>query len=284
MSAPATAKVAAAALKIVPRRSGDRGHAHHRGFLRTYHTFSFAGYQDRAFESWGALRVINEDRVEKGEGFGRHNHANFEIFSFIVDGELEHKDSMGNTEIMVRGDVQMTSAGTGIAHSEYNRNTEKEVHFLQIWALPNKQGLKPQYTTRHFTDEQKRDKLCKVVAPSKSNGVSEAREAKGPAPVHAALTMFASILSPKATLSHTLSPTTQKAYLHSIMRSGYRAPQTAASDKFEDGGAMLQVNGGLIMEEGDGAFVTVQGKEGERELTFKNVGERDVEFLLFEME
>ncbi|GAA6000602.1 hypothetical protein JCM10207_004571 [Rhodosporidiobolus poonsookiae] len=279
-----TSTAVQSALKIVPRRSAARGHANH-SWLKTYHTFSFASYFDANYDHWGPLRVINEDRVEAGTGFGRHPHREFEIWSYIVDGELEHKDSMNNLEIMKRGDIQMTSTGTGIAHSEYNRNPEKQVHFLQIWGLPNESGLPPKYYNRHFSDEEKRDKLVKVVGPAGSEGVSDERDGSGPAPVHAALSMFASILSPKSTLSHTLSPSTTKAYLHSIMRSGYRSPSVAASDKFEDGGAMLSVNGGLVMEEGDGAFVSVvKGAEGSRTLEFKNVGERDAEFLVFEME
>ncbi|GAA5891871.1 hypothetical protein JCM5296_003256 [Sporobolomyces johnsonii] len=285
MSTPTAATAAAySALKIVPRRSGARGHANH-GWLKTYHTFSFASYYDHNYEAWGPLRVINEDRVEPGTGFGLHHHREFEIWSYIVSGELEHKDSMGNLEIMKRGDIQMTSAGTGIGHSEYNRNSEKQVHFLQIWGLPNKSGLAPKYYNRHFTDEEKRDKLCKVVAPSGAEGVSDERNTSGPAPIHASLSMYSSILSPKSSLKHTLSPTTTKAYLHNIMTSGFRGPSQAASDKFEDGGARLQVNGGLIMDEGDGAFVTVRkGLDGSREIEVKNVGERDSEWLLFEME
>ncbi|GAA6043030.1 hypothetical protein JCM8097_005121 [Rhodosporidiobolus ruineniae] len=281
-----TASAVQTALKIVPRRSAARGHANH-DWLKTYHTFSFASYYEPNFDKWGPLRVINEDRVEPGTGFGRHAHREFEIWSYIVDGELEHKDSMGNLEIMKRGDIQMTSTGTGIAHSEYNRNTKQQVHFLQIWGLPSTKGLAPKYYNRHFSDDDKRDKLVKVVGEAGSEGVSDERNGQGPAPVHAPLSMFASILSPRTSLTHTLSPSTTKAYLHSIMRSGYRSPSQSASDKFEDGGAMLQVNGGLILEEGDGAFVSVtkkESEEGERTLTFKNVGERDVEFLVFEMQ
>ncbi|GAA5831019.1 hypothetical protein JCM11251_005111 [Rhodosporidiobolus azoricus] len=272
------------ALKIVPRRSAARGHAHH-GWLKSYHTFSFASYFDANFGQWGPLRVINEDRVEPGTGFGKHPHREFEIWSYIVDGELEHKDSMGNTEIMKRGDIQMTSTGTGVTHSEYNRNGEKQVHFLQIWGLPNQTRLPPKYYNRHFSDEEKRDKLVQVVGPAGSEGVSDERDTTGPAPVHAALSMFASNLSPKSSLTHTLSSKTTKAYLHNIMRSGYRGPTVSASDKYEDGGAMLQVNGGLVMEEGDGAFVSVvQDSDGSRTLEFKNVGEKDAEWLLFEMQ
>jgi hypothetical protein len=167
--------------------------------------------------------VINEDRVDPNEGFGTHPHREFEIFSYIVKGELEHRDSMGNLEIMKRGDLQMTSAGTGIRHSEYNRHTSKPVHFLQvrflssvrervslsslfrcsrsltlaldscafrqIWALPNESGLKPTYYTRHFTDDEKKAGLVRVVAPVGGKGVSEEREVAGPAPVRLPLSL-----------------------------------------------------------------------------------------------
>lgn len=118
-------------LKITKRPWNQRGHADH-GWLYTFHTFSFASYYDPRYESFGPLRVINEDRVEKGTGFGTHGHAEFGIWSYIVNGELEHKDSMGNLEKLRRGEVQFTNAGTGIRHSEYNRNQEEDVHFLQI--------------------------------------------------------------------------------------------------------------------------------------------------------
>lgn len=191
--------------KIVLRRSSDRGNANH-GWLKTYHTFvrsrlslpacreqsltsvpsfeqSFANYQHPSFNQYGPLRVINEDRVEPSEGFGLHRHENFEIWSYIVAGELEHKDSLGNLEIMKRGDVQMTSTGSGISHSEYNRNDSKQVHFLQIWGLPSTRNLPPNYYNRHFTDEQKRAGWVKIVAPVGSSDVQDVREATGPAPV-----------------------------------------------------------------------------------------------------
>lgn len=118
-------------LRIEKRRWNDRGSADH-GWLYTFHTFSFASYYDPRYEEFGPLRVINEDRVEKGTGFGTHSHREFLIWSYIVNGELEHKDSMGNLEKLRRGDVQFTSAGTGIRHSEYNRNNKEDVHFLQV--------------------------------------------------------------------------------------------------------------------------------------------------------
>ncbi|GAA6063888.1 hypothetical protein JCM10212_001370 [Sporobolomyces blumeae] len=290
MSTSSASSVVANALKIVPRRSATRGHANH-GWLKTYHTFSFASYYDHNFEQFGSLRVINEDRVEPGTGFGKHSHREFEIFSYVVDGELEHQDSMGNLEIMKAGDLQMTSTGTGIAHSEYNRNPKQQVHFLQIWAKPNRSRLAPQYYTRHFPRSAKLDQLVKVVAPvsdsESDETVVDAREGTGPAPVHSDLTLYASILTPKSgrVISHPLDPRTRRAYVHSIMKGGYRSPSASASDKFEDGGARLEVNGGLVLEEGDGAFVTVDlaSQVEDRKIEVRNVGERDVEWLLFEM-
>ena len=243
---------------------------------------SFASYQDYNYMNFGALRVINEDRVAPGEGFGKHGHSNQEIWSYIVDGELEHKDSLGNVEIMKRGDIQMTSTGKGVHHSEYNASKTKPVHFLQIWATPWKNGLDVSYYNRHFSEEEKRNKLVEVVAPVDAENVIDERDTKGPAPVHSHVRMHASILTSKETLTHKLRDDTKLAYLHLIMRSGYRKPTVPASDKFEDGGAMLKVNAGLVLEEGDGAFITV-AKEGDRSLELQNVAEKDAEFLLWEM-
>jgi redox-sensitive bicupin YhaK (pirin superfamily) len=135
------------------------------------------------------------------------------------------KDSMGNTEIMKRGDVQMTSAGTGIRHSEYNRNNKEQVHFLQIWLLPNKSRLTPSYYTRHFTDAEKRDNLLKVVAPVDASDVSDQREGSGPTPVHAQLSVYASILSPGKTVTHIFpqpgaGQPARKAFVHVVQTSG----------------------------------------------------------------
>ncbi|KAJ3006922.1 hypothetical protein HKX48_009410 [Thoreauomyces humboldtii] len=282
MPFPSFTKAAPSPFKITARRSGDRGHAHH-GWLKSYHTFSFASYQDSRFESYGALRVINEDRVEPGEGFGQHSHRDFEIWSYIVSGELEHKDSLGNLEIMKRGEVQMTSTGSGISHSEYNRNPVTPVHFLQIWGLPTQNGLSPKYYSRKFSDEEKRDALVKVVAPVNSQGVNNNRNTSGPAPVHSPITMFASILTPSKTITHTFPKSTPKAYIHNIMVGGYRGPNVAAGDKFEDGGARLKLENGLVLEEGDGAFVEIAEGEG-NEFKFENVGAKDAEFILFELE
>lgn len=167
-------------------------------------------------------------------------------------------------------------------HSEYNADKHKEVHFLQIWALPTENGLPVSYYNRHFSDEEKLNQLVQIVGQVGTEGVVDERDAKGPAPVHSPLSMHASILTSKSLIAHTLQATTTKAYVHLIMRSGYRKPSTLASDKFEDGGAMVKVNDGLILEEGDGAFVVVS-KDGDRTLEVKNVAERNAEFLLFEM-
>jgi redox-sensitive bicupin YhaK (pirin superfamily) len=153
---------------IQVRKSDDRGHADH-GWLNTYHTFSFAGYESPKYNNFGSLRVLNEDVVEAGEGFGRHPHRNYEIYSYIVSGELEHNDSMGNVEILKRGDVQLTSAGSGISHSEYNRNSSQSVHFLQIWVYPDQKNLSPSYQTKHFSDSDKLNNLLEFITPKKSD-------------------------------------------------------------------------------------------------------------------
>jgi redox-sensitive bicupin YhaK (pirin superfamily) len=256
-------------LKIVKRPWNARGHADH-GWLFTYHTFSFASYYDPRHEDFGPLRVINEDRVERGTGFGTHSHAEFLIWSYIVNGELEHKDSMGNLENLRRGEVQFTSAGTGIRHSEYNRNKNEDCHFLQIWAKPNKSRLAPSYKTRKFTDEMKTDKLVRIMeSVDRHSGKDEESE---PIPMHADVSMSASILSPGESVTHELVKEGQrKVYFHVVM-SDKKQPKT--------GGAQIKV-GDVVLGEGDGAFVT--GASGPGRIEVESVGDKAAEFLLFDM-
>ncbi|GBE86338.1 pirin domain-containing protein [Sparassis crispa] len=266
-------------MKIVPRRSYERGHSNH-GWLKTFHTFAFAAFYDPENESFGCLRVINEDRVEPKTGFGMHAHAEFEIFSYIIGGAIEHHDSMGNVEVLKRGDLQMTSAGTGIRHSEKCHGDE-QAHFLQIWSVPHTKSLKPQYFNRYFSDEEKKDKWVLVVAPAEAEGVVEERHASGPAPVHSPLSLYATLLSPSASLSHTFSPEvagSRKAYIHVAQTSGYNPTKTP-------GGTTVRVAGSdgatAELREGDGAYV--MGEAG-KELKFENVGDRVAEIVLFDLE
>ena len=154
---------------LMVRKSADRGHADH-GWLRSNHSFSFAGYYDPRFNGWGNLRVINEDRVAPGKGFGTHGHRDMEIISYVLDGNLAHKDSMGNVEGLPPGEVQRMSAGTGVQHSEFNHAEGQETHFLQIWIEPAKRGIAPSYAQKAFTDAEKRGQLRLVVSPDGANG------------------------------------------------------------------------------------------------------------------
>ena len=190
---------------ITTRESSGRGHANH-GWLDSHHSFSFADYYDPAHMGLANLRVINEDRVAAGRGFGTHSHRDMEIISYVLSGELGHKDSMGNVKGIPPGDVQRMSAGTGVQHSEFNHAEGQITHFLQIWILPNAKGIPPSYEQKTFPDEQKRGKLCLVVSPDGTDGSVT---------VHADARMYAGLFDGIEAAKLTLDPT-RNYYVHVV--------------------------------------------------------------------
>lgn len=165
-------------MKTILHKAATRGHASH-GWLDSWHTFSFANYHNPERLHFGALRVLNDDTVAPGMGFGRHQHDNMEIISIPLEGDLEHGDNMGNKAIIKQGDVQAMSAGTGIVHSEKNASNDKQVKFLQIWVFPNQRNVEPRYDQKTFSDEEKHNKLLTVVSPidTRDGGIQIHQEA-----------------------------------------------------------------------------------------------------------
>lgn len=185
------------------RRSEDRGHANH-GWLDSFHSFSFADYHDPAHMGFGALRVINEDRVKPGMGFGTHGHRDMEIVSYVLAGALEHKDSMGNGSVIRPGNVQRMSAGTGVRHSEYNPSSADPAHFLQIWILPGVTGIAPGYEEKTFSEADKRGRLALIASP-------DGRE--GSVTIHQDALLFAGLFDGDEAASLALAPG-RRAYIH----------------------------------------------------------------------
>ncbi len=184
------------------RASDERGHAN-RGWLDSYHSFSFANYYDQNWMGFTVLRVINEDVIAPAQGFGMHSHADMEIITYVLQGNLAHKDSLGNTEVIRQGHVQRMTAGTGITHSEFNASDSEPVHLLQIWILPNQQNLAPSYEDGFFSDAQKQNKWCLLA--------SEHAEA-GSLKIHQDMSLFASKLSERKVLEYALKQN-RSAYL-----------------------------------------------------------------------
>jgi len=179
---------------ITVRRGGDRGHANH-GWLDTNYSFSFANYFDRRYMGFGPLRVINEDRIAAGGGFPTHGHQDMEIITYVLEGALEHRDSMGNGAVLQPGEVQRISAGIGITHSEYNPSQVAPVHLLQIWITPNRRGGVPGYDQRLYPDTVRRGRLCPVVSPDGRDGSI---------PIQQDATLFVTNLEPGASVVHSL--------------------------------------------------------------------------------
>jgi quercetin 2,3-dioxygenase len=197
------------------RRAAERGYADH-GWLRSFHSFSFAGYHDPRHMGFGPLRVINEDRVQAGAGFGTHAHRDMEIISYVLDGALAHKDSMGNGSTIVPGDVQRMSAGTGVRHSEFNENKSGVTHFLQIWIEPAVAGIPPSYEQKHFDEADKRGRLRLIASPDGSEGSVK---------VHQDARVYAGLFDGAERAQHALAPG-RRAYVHvargSITLNGQR--------------------------------------------------------------
>ena len=230
---------------LTVRKADERGHASH-GWLDTWHTFSFADYHDPREMGFGSLRVINDDKVEPGQGFGMHGHRDMEIITYVLEGALEHKDSMGNGSIIRPGNVQRMSAGTGVRHSEFNPSREERVHLLQIWIEPRITGVRPSYEEKQFGVPERKGRLRLIASPDGRDGSVTIHQ---DAYVHAAL------LDGKDAAAHRLAPG-RRAYVH-VARGA------------------VKVNG-IELRGGDGAKITE-----EREIEFN--GAKQAELLLFDL-
>ena len=224
------------------RRSNARGHADH-GWLKSFHSFSFAEYHDPLWMGWGNLRVINEDRIAPGTGFGTHGHRDMEIISYVLEGNLAHKDSMGNIKGIPPGDVQRMSAGTGVRHSEFNHAPDQTTHLLQIWIEPNVRGIQPGYEQKSFADAEKQGQLRLVASPD---------GASGSVTVHADAAMYAGLFDGADRAELPLDPA-RKAYVHVV-----RGALSVNGERLQGGDAMaLAGETALTLDHGEQAEVLV---------------------------
>jgi hypothetical protein len=231
---------------ISVRRAEDRGHARH-GWLDSLHTFSFADYRDPEHMGFRALRVINEDRVQPGQGFATHSHRDMEIVSYVLDGALEHRDSLGTGSVIRPGDVQRMSAGTGVTHSEYNHSKSDVVHFLQIWILPEREGLPPSYEQKHFPSDERRGTLRLVASKTGREGSIRIQQD---------VELYATLLGAGEAVEHAFRPG----------RHGWL--------QLARGSCALN---GIALEAGDGAALSA-------ERSVRLVGSQEAEALLFDLE
>ena len=227
------------------RRSAERGYADH-GWLKSFHSFSFAGYHDPAFMGWGNLRVINEDRIAPGTGFGTHGHKDMEIITYVLSGNLAHKDSMGNVKGIPPGDVQRMSAGSGVMHSEFNHAQGQSTHFFQIWIEPHVSGIAPSYEQKTIPAASKRGRL-QLLASAAGEGDA--------VKISADAALYAGLLDADESASLSLNPA-RKAYVHLVRGS-------------------LHVNG-VLLQTGDAALI-----QGERSLALTQG--QDAEVLVFDL-
>ena len=224
---------------LVLRKCQERGYADH-GWLKSFHSFSFAGYHDPQFMGWGNLRVINEDRVAAGMGFGKHSHRNMEIISYVLSGELAHEDSMGNVKGIPPGDVQRMSAGTGVTHSEFNHAKDQTTHFLQIWIQPNVMEVQPSYEQKSIPLLDKQGKLCLIASPDgEGNAVK----------IHADAKIYAGLFDGSESQKLELNPE-RKAYVHLVKGS------------LEVNGISLSAGDALLIENESNLLIT-NGKDAE---------------------
>lgn len=227
---------------ITIRRSHERGQADH-GWLQSAHSFSFAEYMDPAWMGWGNLRVINEDRIAPGTGFGTHGHRDMEIISYVLSGELAHQDSMGNVKGIPPGDVQRMSAGSGVRHSEFNHAPQATTHFLQIWIEPNVRGVAPSYEQTRFSAADKRGQLRLVASPDGANGSVT---------IHADARMYAGLLDGTESATLALNPG-RKVYVHLV-----KGELTANGQRLATGDALaMDREAALTLSDGREAEVLV---------------------------